>query len=198
MRTYGRLTVKNWRKIYESPVPVISAIGHETDFTICDFVADLRAPTPSAAAELAVPDIKDIIDNLDKQEAVLKNLLISKYKLSKARLEYCLNSAIFKNPKDSLLDRRYLELDRIYDRLCGTVKTELKNASLKFARLAAILDGLSPLKALSRGYAAVEKDGAAVNSVKVLNTGDNIALTLSDGKLDCTVNEIVKENTDVR
>lgn len=181
------------RKLYEAPVPVISAVGHETDFTICDFVADMRAPTPSAAAELAVPDMEEILSRIVEYSSVLKNLLVSKYNLSKAKLDYCLNSAVFKKPADSLISRKYLELDRLYDSLNRAVIGKVEKSQFRFANTVAKLETLSPLKVLSRGFAAVQKNGSAVITVESVNVGDSIELKLSDGTLDCIVKEIVKE-----
>jgi len=182
------------RKIYESPVPVISAVGHETDFTICDFVADMRAPTPSAAAELAVPDCKEIILNLDKYSTLLMNLLSSKYNLSKARLERCINSSYFKNPLEFLVNRRFLELDRAFEKLDSALDDKLMKNKLKFSENVARLEALSPLKILSRGYAAVESKGKALKSVCEVEVGDDITLKLSDGILKCNVTNVNKEN----
>ena len=178
------------RKIYESPVPVISAVGHETDFSICDFVADLRAPTPSAAAELAVPDKAEVLSTLSKYHKILKNTLVSKYNLSNARLNACLNSAVFKNPVDTLINKRYLELDFAVDSLNQLIKNNINSAQNKMEYCAARLDDLSPLKVLSRGYGAVTKNGISVNSVKDITKGDNISIRINDGTLKCDVTDI--------
>jgi len=178
------------RKIYESPVPVISAVGHETDFSICDFVADLRAPTPSAAAELAVPDKAEVLSTLSKYHKILKNTLVSKYNLSNARLNACLNSAVFKNPVDTLINKRYLELDFAVDILNQLIKNNINRAQNKTEYCAARLDDLSPLKVLSRGYGAVTKNGISVNSVKDITKGDNISIRINDGTLKCDVTDI--------
>lgn len=177
------------RKIYESPVPVISAVGHETDFTICDFVADLRAPTPSAAAELAVPDINEISSKLNRYENSLKSFLENKYQFSFARLEALLNAFCMKNPTDFIVGRSYERLDRLTDKLSQAANRTLDSADRSFVFLTARLDALSPLKVLSRGYAAVSKDNGTVSSVTQAQKGDILDVSLTDGTLICVVKD---------
>lgn len=178
------------RKIYESPIPVISAVGHETDFTICDFVSDLRAPTPSAAAELSVPDINEFIAKIDKYSDYLVNALKNKYILSKTKLEKIENSSIFKKPKDCFINRNNELIDRLYDSLLDSVSSIVEKNSIRLNEKILCLDNLSPLKTLSRGFASVTKDSEPVKSVKDIKTGDNLDFKLSDGILSCYVNEI--------
>lgn len=177
------------RKIYESPVPVISAVGHETDFTICDFVADLRAPTPSAAAELAVPDINEISSKLNRYENSLKSFLENKYQFSFTRLEALLNAFCMKNPTDFIVGRSYERLDRLTDKLSQAANRTLDSADRSFVSLTARLDALSPLKVLSRGYAAVSKDNGTVSSVTQAQKGDILDVSLTDGTLICVVKD---------
>lgn len=177
------------RKIYESPVPVISAVGHETDFTICDFVADLRAPTPSAAAELAVPDINEISSKLNRYENSLKSFLENKYQFSFARLEALLNAFCMKNPTDFIVGKSYERLDRLTDKLSQAANRTLDSVDRSFVSLTARLDALSPLKVLSRGYAAVSKDNGTVNSVTQAQKGDILDVSLTDGTLICVVKD---------
>ena len=177
------------RKIYESPVPVISAVGHETDFTICDFVADLRAPTPSAAAELAVPDINEISSKLNRYENSLKSFLENKYQFSFARLEALLNAFCMKNPTDFIVGRSYERLDRLTDKLSQAANRTLDSVDRSFVSLTARLDALSPLKVLSRGYAAVSKDNGTVSSVTQAQKGDILDVSLTDGTLICVVKD---------
>ncbi|MGI6279236.1 MAG: exodeoxyribonuclease VII large subunit [Acutalibacteraceae bacterium] len=180
------------RKIYESPFPIISAVGHETDFTICDFVSDLRAPTPSAAAELAVPDKAEILSLLTKTAAHLKTLLSSRKDYAKARLEACISSHFFKNPKDAFIYKNAETLDRLSDRLLASIKNKLDLAELALSKKAVILDALSPLKTISRGFAAVKKDGRIISTVENLNERDNIELIFADGKAECEVKKITR------
>lgn len=177
------------RKIYESPVPVISAVGHETDFTICDFVADLRAPTPSAAAELAVPNINEISSKLNRYENSLKSFLENKYQFSFARLEALLNAFCMKNPTDFIVGKSYERLDRLTDKLSQAANRTLDSADRSFVSLTARLDALSPLKVLSRGYAAVSKDNGTVSSVTQAQKGDILDVSLTDGTLICVVKD---------
>ena len=182
------------RKIYESPVPVISAVGHETDFTICDFVADLRAPTPSAAAELAVCDKAEISMRLENYKTSLSNLLKAKYNLNRIKLDSVLNSPVFKNPQDFFISNRYIQLDRFEETLKRSASLKVDSLNLKTLSLAERLDVLSPLKVMARGFTAVQKDGKTVNSVKNFNIGDKLELTFYDGKAKADITEIFKEN----
>lgn len=178
------------RKIYESPIPVISAVGHETDFTICDFVADLRAPTPSAAAELCVPDINELSAKLYKYSDFLKNALKNKYILSKTRLEKVENSFYFNNPKDAFINQNAERLDRIYDKLLSSVNSIFENNCNRLKQYVLSLDKLSPLKTLSRGFASVTKEKLPVKSVNDLKLGDTLDVRLCDGNLSCEVKDI--------
>lgn len=174
------------RKIYESPIPVISAVGHETDFTICDFVSDLRAPTPSAAAELVFPDMNEIISLLNKRDTAIKNALISKYNLSCARFNAVLDKPIFKNPV-RLIESRNEQLDYLLDKMLSAFNNNFKNQQSRLSNAVAKLDALSPLKVLSRGYSIAEINGKVLTSVNDAELGDRLALNFSDGKLLCTV-----------
>ena len=176
------------RKIYESPIPVISAVGHETDFTICDFVSDLRAPTPSAAAELAVPDINEIVIKINSYNTSLKNLLLSKYNLNKVKLEKLTNSYVLKSPSDSILSEKQQMTDNLSDRLLLNFQNVLNQNKSRLSNNISKLDALSPLKILSRGFSVVESNGKVITSTEVVEVGDSVTLTLSDGKLNCTVN----------
>ncbi len=179
------------RKIYESPIPVISAVGHETDFTICDFVADMRAPTPSAAAELAVPDVNEILDKIKRYELILKTQLKGKYNYCKTRLDGVLNSYYFKNSKSALVERCYEELDRLTERLKISAEKCTDKADNSLMALAEKLDTLSPLKVMARGYAAVSGiDGKSVRSAEELEVGENIKVSFSDGSALCEIKEI--------
>ena len=177
------------RKIYESPVPVISAVGHETDFTICDFVADLRAPTPSAAAELAVPDITEITNKLDKHSATLKSLLKSNLSLNMARLQKAENCIFLKNPKNNIINERFEKLDKASDLLFELKKDFINKKQNKFNELILKLDALSPLKILTRGYTAVSKNNSPLKSVNDADIGDVLKLIFSDGSLICEVKD---------
>ncbi len=175
------------RKIYESPVPVISAVGHETDFTICDFVADLRAPTPSAAAELCVPDIKDYLSIINKYSDCLVNALKNNYNLNKTKLEKAENSLFFKKPKDFFINQKNEFVDKLYDSLLNSVKNIIEKNSVKLNESVISLDNLSPLKTLSRGFASVTNDIKPIKSINDVVIGDNLNVKLCDGDFFCKV-----------
>ena len=176
-------------KISESPIPVISAVGHETDFSISDFVADMRAPTPSAAAELAVPDRDEIVKRLQKYEALLKAALAGKYNYCLSRLEKA-HLGVFKRPEDYIINIRAERADKAAEGLTNAFAFLLNKNDARLCAAAAGLDALSPLKVLARGYAVATKDGKAVKTVSGLSDGDSINLKFADGVAVCEVKEV--------
>lgn len=168
------------RAIFESELPVISAVGHETDFSISDFVADLRAPTPSAAAELAVPNISDIIIKLDNYNLRYKNALKKKIEIMRLRYEKCMMNRVFRNPLQNIQDK-YVYIDRINKSMQLNITKKLQGSKTKMVELITKLDNLSPLKTLTRGYSLVEKDNKIVKSIKDIKSGDEISIRLIDG-----------------
>lgn len=175
-------------KISESPVPVISAVGHETDFSISDFVADLRAPTPSAAAELAVPDSTELEKKLQRYESLLKAALTGKYNYCSARLDKAC-STVLKRPEDYIINTRAERTDRAVQNLENCFISLLSEREARLRTAAAGLDALSPLKVLSRGYAVALKDGKTVKTAVELNKGDGINVKFADGFAVCEVKE---------
>lgn len=174
------------KAIYASEIPVISAVGHEPDVTISDFVADLRAATPSNAAELAVPDQNDIYERLYRLSHRLSQAMTRRLTRERQRLEYLARSRALQNPLNYIQDRRVL-LDYQRDRLVHGLTFALGRERSRFARLAAALDAMSPLKVLGRGYAIAQKDdGGVVRSVKEITPGERLTLRLSDGKIRVT------------
>ena len=173
--------------IYNSEIPIISAVGHETDFTIADFVADLRAPTPSAAAELAVADTYELKRKIDTYQDRLRNSLIKKLELMKLRYEKAISSSVFKEPLRRINDN-YLKVDTYIKQLESIIKEKEKAKKTKYVELIAKLDTLSPLKTLYRGYSITEKDGKIVKSKEELTKGDIVNLKFIDGKKQATVN----------
>ncbi len=169
------------RAIYASELPIISAVGHETDFTIADFVSDLRAPTPSAAAELAVPRIEDIKQKLLTYKSRYKNALLKKLELINLRYQKCMASKVFKDPMQRI-NEQYMILDKIVKNLEYKIQSKLKDERTKMIKKVAKLDALSPLKTLTRGYTVTQYKGKVINSSKTLKVGDEIELTFSDGK----------------
>ena len=172
--------------IYNSEIPIISAVGHETDFSISDFVADLRAPTPSAAAELAVPDVYEIKQKINTYQNRLRLSLIKKVEIMKLRYEKCMSSRVFKEPLRNINDN-YLKIDTYVKRLENIIRVKQKEEKTKYVELVSKLDALSPLKTLTRGFSITEKDNKIVKSVKDLNSGDKIDLRFLDGERQATV-----------
>ena len=172
--------------IYESKIPIISAVGHETDFTIADFVADLRAPTPSAAAELAVPDIYEITQKITSFQNRLRLSLNKKLEIMKLRYEKCMSSAVFKDPTRMISDY-YLKVDSQIKRLEKVIENKKQTEKEKYVKLVSKLDALSPLKTLTRGYSIIESDNKIVKSVNDLHKGQNIEIRLVDGKKEAQV-----------
>lgn len=168
------------RAIYNSDIPIISAVGHETDFSISDFVADLRAPTPSAAAELAVPDVSELKTIINTYETRFKNSLIRKIELMKMRYSKCMQSRAFKEPT-RIINDNYLKIDSLIKTMENSVNKKQFEAKSKFIELTTKLDSLSPLKTLTRGYCLAEKDGKIIKSVKETKQDEKIELRFYDG-----------------
>ena len=174
------------RAIYNSEIPVISAVGHETDFTIADFVSDLRAPTPSAAAELAVPNCSEIQLKLKTYENRLKNSLYKKVEVMKLRYEKCMKSKAYTSPLQKI-NEYYMLIDKNEKALENKIQVILKEKKAYMIEWISKLDALSPLKTLSRGYSIVQKDNKMVKTVKELKQGDNIKLRLTDGEREAKI-----------
>ena len=182
------------RAIYDSEIPVISAVGHEPDVTISDYVADVRAATPSNAAELAVPDraeIAELLANLDirRSQAMKKKLA----ELS-SRLADLESRRVMQSPA-AYLDTKKLELDRASDRLVSAFQSITAQRRREYVRLAASLDAMSALKVLSRGYAIAQtEDGAVLKSVNQAAKGEKITVELGDGSLGCRIENVEERN----
>ena len=175
------------RAIYDSELPIISAVGHETDFTIADFVADLRAPTPSAAAELAVANIDDVRETLKLYNNRYKVALKKKIELMRLSYEKCMARPAYKNPTQKI-NEQYMVIDMKVKALQNNMMLKLKEAKTSFVKETAKLDSLSPLKTLTRGYSIVtEQDGKIIKSVNDLNSGEKVNLRLSDGQKTATI-----------
>ena len=172
--------------IYNSEIPIISAVGHETDFSISDFVADLRAPTPSAAAELAVPDVYELKQKINTYQNRLRLSLIKKVEIMKLRYEKCMSSRVFKEPLRNVNDS-YLKIDSYVKRLENIISVKQKEERTKYVELVAKLDALSPLKTLTRGFSITEKNNKIVKSAKDLKTGDKIAVRFVDGERQASI-----------
>lgn len=170
------------RAIYESEIPIISAVGHETDFTISDFVADLRAPTPSAAAELAVTNIEELENTINLYKNRLKIALQKKTEIMRLRFEKCMSSKFYRDPYQILNDY-YVFIDRKFKAIENTAVQKLKESKLTAEKVITKLDALSPLKTLARGYSIVaDENENVISSVKNLKAGDIVNLKFKDGE----------------
>lgn len=171
------------RAIYASEIPVISAVGHETDFTIADFVADLRAPTPSAAAEIAVPSTPELAARITADKSRIQQSIVSR--IEGGRL--LLKRFKMRTPKDRI-DEYSLRVDAMTRSMENSLKMKTMSLRRRFAAQAAKLDALSPLQTLSRGYAIpTREDGTVIRSVGEVKSGDEFTLRLKDGSKDCVV-----------
>jgi len=174
------------RAVAASLIPVISAVGHEIDFTICDFVADLRAPTPSAAAELAVPDIIELKRAIDSYSNRLSISLKSKLDSQYRQLELLSKRSVFTR-FNKILEEREQTIDFMFDRFLNAYKNKAEVAEKLFSALCGKLSALNPLSIFERGYCTALKDGKAINCINQVETGDKIILRVTDGELDCDV-----------
>ena len=174
------------RAIYDSELPIISAVGHETDFTIADFVADLRAPTPSAAAELAVPDVYELKQKINNYQNRYRLALKKKNELMRLRYEICMKSRVFTDPLRRIRDMD-VTVDSYIQRLENKMKIIHKDSQSSYIKLVSKLDTLSPLKTLTRGYSLTEKDNKIVKSAKELEKDDKVKLKFSDGEKDAII-----------
>ena len=177
------------RAIYDSEIPVISAVGHEPDVTISDFVADRRASTPSNAAEIAVPDMAELLRALQSTENRMAQGTLNLLDRQEKRLETLGKKRVLSDPMAFLQDRR-LQLDYVQQKLASTAREQLADDTEKFAQLTAKLDALSPLKVLGRGYAMAQRtDGTVLRSSEQVEPGDLIRVRLADGSIGCTVED---------
>ena len=181
------------RAVFASEIPVISAVGHEPDVTICDYVADCRASTPSNAAEIAVPDMNEFYDILSSYSARTLQSVNKSILTRREKLEAISSARVITDPSASL-DNRRISLDHTRDRLVSLQENILGEKKGQHIRLAAALDALSPLKVLSRGYAIVSSsDRKSIKSAGELIAGDKISLRFSDGGAECTVDNVSTE-----
>ena len=178
------------RTIYESRIPVISAVGHEPDVTISDYVADLRAATPSNAAELAVPDQAELVRRLRSITSAMGAQLSRQVKLNRKPLEVLASSRPLQSPT-AYVDERRLLLDGVQRRLCTAQQQTLAGSRQRCVRLAAALDAMSPLKVLTRGYAMAQtEDGRLLRTVEQTSPGGRFTLHLADGRIRASVEAI--------
>ena len=182
------------RAIYASRIPVISAVGHEPDVTISDFVADARASTPSNAAEIAVPDWREVADALRGYELRAGQAMRKKLSTLSERLYSYSTRRVLTDPS-AHIDNRRIQLDRVRERLISAQERGVAASRRRYVALAASLDAMSPLRVLSRGYAvASDENGDTVKSVRALQAGDRLTVRLTDGSADCTVDTVREES----
>lgn len=180
------------RAIFESEIPVISAVGHEPDVTISDYVSDVRASTPSNAAEIAVPDQADIrhrVRILSNRLALSMNNIIAKRRELVLKLS---SRKVLQSPYE-YLNNRSLEIDRMTERLLNSMNNTIRGKKERFIRFAALLDAMSPLAVIGRGYLIAQKESKVIKSVNDTKPGDIVQLRLADGRIDCTVDTIHNE-----
>ena len=177
------------RAVAASEIPVISAVGHETDFTICDFAADLRAPTPSAAAELAVPDSFQQREMLESFGRRIKNSVGDRIGRETARVKL-IRASLQRQSPQNYIDNLRVRCDKAAMAMESAVSRDMAVRSKEFSSLCEKLDALSPLKILARGYGAAVRQGKIISDVNAVERGETIDLILSNGTLECEVKDI--------
>lgn len=179
------------RTIYDSEVPIISAVGHETDFTLCDFVSDLRAPTPSAAAELAVPDRNELLKNIGDIFGKIENTVSDKL-YSEMQFIDKLNDTVRNLRPDNYIANEYIYLDSLKKEFNYIIENKIKINKTEITALANKVNTLNPINLLNKGYSIVIKNNVPINSVVNMNLGENISVRMSDGTVKCRVESINK------
>lgn len=181
--------------IAQSAIPVISAVGHESDFTICDFVADLRAPTPSAAAELAVPDRMELHQRIASLSHKMNVTVLQRIQAGRNRLKYWRESGVLSSAAPILNEKR-MNLLHMAKQMDVGVQSAIRFSGRDLSAISARLEALNPLSVLARGYGvATKEDGYAIRSVSEVTEGDKILVRVKDGSIDATVNSVCKEKT---
>lgn len=178
------------RNIFKSNIPIISAVGHETDFTISDFVSDMRAPTPSAAAEIATPSIRDILYKLENIKTRIskstKNIIDKDmYKLDNIK------NSIVNQFSNYVVKDKIIQLDKIYDKITISIDNKLKTEREKLNNIGSLLHNLSPLSTMTRGYCITQRDGIVIKNANDLNEEDIIDVIFNDGEISCNVQQII-------
>ncbi|MBE6719877.1 MAG: exodeoxyribonuclease VII large subunit [Ruminococcaceae bacterium] len=177
------------RAVYLCNTPIISAVGHETDTTICDFVADMRAPTPSAAAELAVPDINHLKLNVANLASSLNDAIEKIAENEQTRLDYIKNKSALSN-RGVFFEKLFASVQNSGERINLAFKNRIENEGRRISGIARALTALSPLEVLSRGYSITKHDGKVVAAIDGLKVGDTITVVLSDGEISADVTEV--------
>lgn len=175
--------------IYNSKIPIISGVGHETDFTICDFVADLRAPTPSAAAELAVPDMREQKYYISSLKASLDSVVEVNIRELEYDLEKLIKSPVLLNP-EKIIENSEIYLDTLNSRINDSFKNNVTEYSSNYAMLCSRLEALSPLKVLARGYSIIKSDEKIITDVNDVSVGEKISLQFAKGSAKAEIIEV--------
>ncbi len=178
------------RAIYDSEIPVVSAVGHETDFTICDFAADIRASTPSAGAELVSPDSETLKSSILYNQRYMRELVLKRLVDERKRLDGVAGSKALRSPME-VINYRKLRLDMITSQMRSSYSSFLAQQAQRFTGMSAKLDTLSPLKVIARGYSiALNHRGAVIKTKNDVNINDEINVIVKDGILSCNVHDI--------
>ncbi|MGL5507943.1 MAG: exodeoxyribonuclease VII large subunit [Paraclostridium sp.] len=181
------------REIFASTIPIISAVGHETDFTISDFVADMRAPTPSAAAEIATPLLDELYYRLENTKDRMNKALNNKSLINKQKMYYVFDR-INVYMQSYIIKDKIIQIDTIYDKIVSRTNDMLDLKKEELKNNGAILNSLSPLSTMNRGYSIVEKNNQLISSIEKLKKHDQIEIMLKDGSIECIIEKIkIKE-----
>ncbi|AGC69211.1 exodeoxyribonuclease 7 large subunit XseA [Thermoclostridium stercorarium subsp. stercorarium DSM 8532] len=175
--------------IYRSEIPVISAVGHETDFSISDFVADLRAPTPSAAAELVIPEKEMLVKNVMDLRLRLKKAITNRIQCERLKLEQLMKSPSMRHPLDRV-NQKKMDLEIIRKNIADAMKRRIEKEKGMLSVLCGKLDVLSPLTVLARGYSITMKNGNIIKSAEQVHNGDKLDIILADGKIKCVAEKM--------
>lgn len=179
------------RAVYDSKIPTISAVGHEIDFTICDFVADMRAPTPSAAAEIAVPDINDILSGIIALQNRIKEKAAAKIAGAESRLSSVNALISYLNPKNRL-ENNTKNVNNLFSVIKKDFSSLVAEKELQLKKAAELIDAFNPMNTLNRGYSVVLKDGLTVSSVNDVEKGNKITVRMADGEFDAVIESVKK------
>ena len=177
------------REVFNSKIPIISAVGHETDFTICDFVADMRAPTPSAAAEIATPNLVDLEYKIDNIKNRLTRSMMNQVNFDKNRIDYVFEK-INNYLKLYTIKDKITQIDKIYDKINFEIENTIGIERERLKNIGIILHNLSPLATLDRGYSIVHKNNEIVNSIENIKLKEILDIKLKDGNIKCSVESI--------
>ena len=180
------------RAVFEANTPIISGTGHEVDITLADYAADMRAPTPSAACELAIPDVMTTVNQLRNYERLINNHIMSKCSLYNSMLEKYESKLNLLNPRQRL-QNQIQYLSELYDRLKKSLENKYNQAFHRFEILSVRLNGLSPTAKLINGFGYIEKDNKAVTDIQDVKTGDKIGITIKNGRIQAVVENVSED-----